>query len=114
MSLLPCLLPFSDAAPAAAGAMAEQTQYAQARAAFTAALTGRPVANRHLSGRPVDPPTYADVTSPQHFVNHPAIRDGIDTTSVGIETAASHLPGRQPYTGWDGEAGATSPIAGTF
>jgi hypothetical protein len=94
--------------------MAEQAQYDHARAAFTVALAGLPVANRHLSGRVVLSPTYADVRSPQHFVNHPAIRDGVDTTSVGIETAASHLPGRQPYTGWDGEAGASSPIAGTF
>lgn len=113
MSLLPYIPPVSRATPAGgAGQLAEQDQYARARAAFTVALTGRPIDNRSLSGtgRLV---TYADVRSPQHFVVHPAIRDAVQTTSIGIETAAMHLPGRQSYAGWDGESGATSPTAGT-
>jgi hypothetical protein len=113
VSLLPYIPPVSGAAPAAVGALADQDQYARARAALTVSIVGRPVDNRSLSGagRTV---TYADVRSPQHFVSHPAIRDAVATSAVGIETAAAHLPGRQSYAGWDGEPGANAPTIGTY
>jgi hypothetical protein len=112
----PPLKAYSDAAAAPAGQMIETDQSNRARAAFGVALVGRPIDNRNLTGHPsygIWGETYADVKSPQHFIAHPAVRDAVQTTAVGLETAATHLPGRQSYAGWDGEAGATSPTAGT-
>jgi hypothetical protein len=111
----PPLKPYSDVPAAPAGQMAETDQYTRARAALSVSLAGRPIDNRNLSGHPsfgIYGETYADVRSPQHFVMHPAIVDAVETTAVGLETAATHLPGRQSYAGWDGESGATSPTAG--
>jgi hypothetical protein len=113
VSLLPVLPPYSGATAAPAGQMAETDQYTRARAALSVSLAGRPVDNRNLTGHQVFGiygVTYADVSSPQHFVLHPIVKDAVDTTAVGLETAATHLPGRQSYAGWDGESGATSPL----
>lgn len=97
--------------PVVAGSIAEQAQYQRARAAFTTALVGRPVLNLRLNGA-AGRTAWIDARSPQHFVSHPAIRQAVEETAVGIETAAPHLPGLQPLAGWDGEAGATAPTAG--
>jgi len=98
-------------APVVEGGMAEQAQYQRARAALTTSMVGRPVLNLRLNGA-AGRTAWVDVRSPQRFVSHPAIRQGVDATAVGIETAAAHLPGRQPLAGWDGEPGATAPISG--
>jgi hypothetical protein len=89
----------------------EEAQYTRGRAAFTAALVGRPVVNLQLNGGS-GRATWADVRSPQWFPAHPVIRYAVSDTAVGTETASAHLPGRQSFAGWDGEAGAAAPNAG--
>lgn len=101
----------SAAAPVIEGGMAEQAQYERARASFDTGLVGQPVLNLRLNGA-AGRTAWVDQRSPQRFVSHPAIRQAVEETAVGIETASPHLPGLQPVAGWDGEPGATAPTAG--
>lgn len=96
--------------PPAEGAVgAETAAYARARAAFNTGLVGQPVQDVRLSGRTGPAWSSADLRSPQHFTSHPRIIDAVETTSVGIETAMPHLPGRAAPAGWDGEPGGATP-----
>ncbi|MGH9042670.1 MAG: hypothetical protein ACRDZ3_20840 [Acidimicrobiia bacterium] len=110
MSLTPIPIGPGPDVPAV-GALAEAGQYQRARAAFRTALLAAPVQDVTLSGRPARY-TSADLRSPQHFVSHPEIRYAVDPTTVGLEVAMPHLPGRPTPAGWDGEPGASSPIGG--